>query len=181
MLGHATDGAFDAWAATRALSLRVEPDFLLLMPPDWTLAWASVCFPSRWSLRRKTQPPTARNPFARARIERGTGDEDRHVLCAHEFRRRLGPRELGTQRIGGSQPASNAAPFPCSRRTATAGENVCPGRRSTPAEAAHTGAMAFGIRVLSFRLTDIGSDTQVRAGLRTNSRPCRQKQPSTKV
>ncbi len=41
--------------ANLAASLAVEPDYLLMVQRDgvWRLAWASVCFPTRWSLMGK--------------------------------------------------------------------------------------------------------------------------------
>ena len=41
----------------RRLSLALEPDVLLVQPPDWSLVWANVCFPSRWSLEGKALRP----------------------------------------------------------------------------------------------------------------------------
>ena len=43
----------------RSLSLALVPDLLFVQPPDWSLVWASVCFPSRWSLEGKAGRPLA--------------------------------------------------------------------------------------------------------------------------
>lgn len=59
----ADDGGSDdevGWRVfNRALGLALEPDLLLVEPPDWSLVWANVCFPSRWSLDGKAGRPLA--------------------------------------------------------------------------------------------------------------------------
>ena len=46
-------------AFNQQLGLLLEPDLLLVQPPDWSLVWANVCFPSRWSLEGKLRRPLA--------------------------------------------------------------------------------------------------------------------------
>ena len=56
-LGLQPDGRETPQALCRRLSLELEPDLLFVQPPDWLLVWASVCFPSRWSLDDKARRP----------------------------------------------------------------------------------------------------------------------------
>jgi hypothetical protein len=51
--------ALDRKALSRAVTLALEPDWILVAPPDWTMTWASVCFPTRWSLAGKGLQPVA--------------------------------------------------------------------------------------------------------------------------
>ena len=165
MLGHAmNDGSFDTSAATRALSLRVEPDFLLLTPPDWTLAWASVCFPSRWSLDGKLGQPLheIHSRVPGLNVELGT-------KIATFFARLSSGEGWARANWGLSASADRnqhpRLPIPMLTAETTADETFVRVEDQHLIKLPRTGAMAFGIRVLSFRLSDIVNDRQVLAGL----------------
>ena len=59
LIGLSSGEAADECAYGRCLGLALEPDLLIVRPPEWSLVWASVCFPSRWSLEEKAGRPLA--------------------------------------------------------------------------------------------------------------------------
>lgn len=164
MLGHTMDNPFDSWTATRTLSLQVEPDFLLLIPPDWILAWASVCFPSRWSLEGKLHRPLHEIHFPVPGLNAELGNK----IAA--FFARLTPGEGWGRANWGLSASVNrnqhpSLPIPSLTTDTTTQETFVRVEDQHLLKLPRTGSIAFGIRVLSFRLSDVANDQQVLAGL----------------
>ncbi len=161
-------GAADAprWLdATRNLSLRVEPDFLLLLPPDWRLVWASVAFPSRWSLEGELHRPLHEIHAAVPGLNAELGRK------IDTFFARMSPGEGWGRANWGLNASASRNQHPClTLPTLTA--DTPPDETFVRVEDQHllklpgTGAMAFGIRVLSFRLSEVAHDEAVAAALR---------------
>ncbi len=169
MLGHAMDSPFDDWTVTRMVSLRTEPDFLLLLPPDWTLAWASVCSPSRWSLENKLHRPLheIHSVVPGLNAELGT-------KIATFFARLVPGEGWGRANWGLSASAKRNQhpdlPIPTLMSDATAEGLFIRVEDQHLLKLPRTGAVAFGIRVSSFRLSDIDGDERVLTGFQEKLR-----------
>ncbi len=148
-LGLQTDGRETPQAFCQRLSLALEPDLLIVQPPDWSLVWASVCFPSRWSLEDKARRPLTSIHKAVPGLNPDLGGK----IAA--FFARLPPGE-GWRRANWGLSAST-------RRNQHPAENIAPltaetalDRVAIRVEDQHllklpeSGAIAFGIRIASF-------------------------------
>ena len=151
-LGEDDEGARQAF--NRRLSLALEPDLLFVQPPDWTLVWASVCFPSRWSLDGKTRQPLAGIHEAVPGLNPALGSK------IATFFARLRPGE-GWRRANWGLSAS-------ARRNQHPDEAIPPLTAGTVAdqifiriEDQHllklpgSGAIAFGIRITNFAWSEV--------------------------
>lgn len=159
----------DPGSTQRQATLALEPDYILLAPPDWRVVWASVCFPTRWSLEGKAGQPLreihAVVPALNAEIGRKI----------EVFFDRLAPGEgwsranwgLSSNRERNQHPSLPYAPL-------TGGAPA--GLISVRVESQHllklteTGAIAFGIRILDFPLADVAERPGLLAGLREQLR-----------
>ena len=148
-LGLPTDNLETPVAFNRSLGLALEPDLLFVQPPDWSLTWANVCFPSRWSLEGKARRPLTWIHEAVPELNADLGGK------IAMFFARLPPGE-GWQRANWGLSAS-------SRRDQHPGETIpaltpeiSPDEIFIRVEDQHllklpeTGAIAFGIRIVSF-------------------------------
>lgn len=168
-LGHAdlaSDGGDDSdrAAATRELTLRIEPDFLLLTPPDWTLAWASVCFPSRWSLEGKLRRPL---PELHTPVPGLNAELGQKIAT---FFDRMVPGEGWTRANWGLSASAQRnqhprLPMPTLTAMTPPEETFVRIEDQHLVKLPQTGAVAFGIRIFSFRLSDVAHDPTVKAGL----------------
>ena len=163
------DAGPDRHARHRAATLALEPDWLLLAAPDWRLVWASVCFPTRWSLEGKAGLPLPDIHAAVPGLNRELGRK------IDVFFGRLPPGE-GWARANWGLSASvernqhPSRPFtPLSERTPDAAVFV-------RVESQHfcklpqTGAIAFGIRILNFPLVSVKARPNIAAGLKSQLR-----------
>jgi hypothetical protein len=164
ILGVAVDSGADERELNRQLSLAIEPDLLVVTPPDWMLAWASVCFPSRWTLEGKMGRPMVHiheevpglNPELEANIR--------------TFFARLAPGD-GWRRANWGLSASalrNQHPT-----------EALPGLDAeTPWESVFlrvedqhllklpkTGSIVFGLRIRSYRWEEVCADQRIRGNL----------------
>ena len=151
----------DVWRSfNRRLSLAVEPDLLFVQPPDWSLVWASVCFPSRWSLDGKTRRPLAEIHEAVPGLNPELGGK------IATFFARLLPGE-GWRRANWGLSAS-------ARRNQHPDEPVPPLTAGTAPDQIfiriedqhllklpQTGAIAFGIRIASFAWSEVAREPTV--------------------
>jgi len=155
--------------ATRTLSLRTEPDFLLLTPPDWTLVWASVCFPSRWSLEDKLRRPLHEIHAVVPGLNAELGSK-----IATFFARMVPGEGWGRANWGlSASPARNQHPqLPVPTLTAwtRAEETFVRIEDQHLLKLSRTGGIAFGIRVLNFRLSEVLRDPFVTASLQEKLR-----------
>ena len=159
----------DRQARHRAVTLALEPDWLLLAGPDWRLVWASVCFPTRWSLEGKAGRPLPDIHEAVPGLNRELGRK------IDVFFDRLSPGDGWTRANWGL--TANAArnqhpsrPFtPLSEGTPDAA--VCVRVESQDfCKLPQTGAIAFGIRILNFPLAGVRERPGIAAGLQTQLR-----------
>ena len=138
------DAGMERQARHHAMTLALEPDWLLLAAPDWRLVWASVCFPTRWSLAGKAGLPL---PDIHAAVPRLNQELGRKIDV---FFGRLPPGEGWTRANWACRRAWNATSIPPGRsRRSPSGR---PTRRwSVRVESQdfcklpQTGAIAFGI------------------------------------
>ena len=153
----------------RAVTLALEPDYLLMAPQPWRLAWASVCFPTRWSLKGKGGCPLAEihSPVP--------GLNDALGRKIDRFFDRLVPGEgwgranwgLSTNANANQHPRLPYTPLSCQTSLDTVFVRL---------ESQHllklpaTGAVAFGIRILHFALVEAARRTGIAAGLTTRLR-----------
>ena len=164
LLGH-PDVAGQPLDAVRALSLRIEPDFLLVLPPDWTLAWASVCFPSHWSLEGKLRPPLWE---IHAAVPGLNDDLGRKIATFFE---RMTPGEGWGRANWGLSASARRNQHPHLTLPSLAADTP-PEKNFLRVEDQHllklplTGALAFGIRIFSFQLSDVARDPSIAAALR---------------
>ena len=165
--GASTDG--ERHAAARELSLRIEPDYLLLLQPDWTLVFAGVCFPSHWTLEGKLHRRLHEIHSAVPGLNEGLG---RKIAL---FFDRMIPGE-GWRRANWGLSASSAGnQHPCVRIARLTADST-PDTTFLRVEDQHllklprTGAIAFGIRVSSFRLSDIAREPDIATALRQQLR-----------
>lgn len=136
------------------LGLALEPDLLIVQPPDWSLVWANVCAPSRWSLEGKAQRPLSWIHD----VVPGLNDELGSKIATFFSRLPVGE---GWRRANWGLSAScrkNQHPtesIPLLDSTST------PDRIYVRVEDQHllklpeTGAIAFGIRISSFAWSDM--------------------------
>ena len=170
LLGLPMDGADadgeEGWRAyNRRLGLALEPDLLFVQPPDWSLVWACVCFPSRWSLEGKTRRPLEAIHAAVPGLNPELGSK------IATFFARMVPGE-GWRRANWGLSASaqrNQHPDePVPPLTAT----TAPGQIFLRIEDQHllklpgTGAIAFGIRITSFAWSEVMQNPAVAVPLR---------------
>ena len=164
-----TEAERDGPARHRAVTLALEPDWLLLSAPDWRLVWASVCFPTRWSLVGKAGLPL---PDIHAAVPGLNGALGRQI---GGFFGRLPPGEGWARANWGltASPERNQHPSrptePLSGRTPAAAVSV-------RVESQHlyklpqTGAIAFGIRILHFPWAGVRERPRIAAGLQSQLR-----------
>ena len=164
-----TDAGLDPHARHRAVTLALEPDWLLLAAPDWRLVWASVCFPTRWSLAGKAGLPL---PDIHAAVPRLNGELGRKIDV---FFGRLPPGE-GWSRANWGLSASvernqhPTRPFtPLSEQTPDAAVSVRVESQDF-CKLPQTGAIAFGIRILNFPLAGVKDRPDIAAGLKSQLR-----------
>ena len=154
----------DQPASMRELTLRTEPDFLLLTPPGWTLAWASVCFPSRWSLEGKLHRPL---PEVHEPVPGLNAELGRKITT---FFDRMVPGEGWTRANWGLSASTHRnqhprLPLPPLTAKTPAEETFVRIEDQHLLKLSQTGAVAFGIRVFSFRLGEVIREPAVRAGI----------------
>ena len=138
----------------RVVTLALEPDYLLLAPAPWRLVWASVCFPTRWSLEGKAGHGLAE---IHAPVP-GLNEELSHRI--DRFFDRLRPGEGWRRANWGLSTNDHANQHPRLPYT--------PLSEQTPLDTVHvrvesqhllklpaTGAVAFGIRILHFPLAQV--------------------------
>ena len=153
-------------ARLRAVTLALEPDLLLLAPPRWELVWASVCFPTRWSLAGKLGRPLGEIhgavPGLNAALGRGI----------ETFFARLAPG-AGWERANWGLTASAARDqhpalaVPVMRPDSGLADVLLSIERQHFLKLPASGAVAFGIRVVRHRLDRAlaTAGPAVRAGL----------------
>ena len=159
----------DRSADNRAATLALEPDWLLLAAPDWRLAWASVCFPTRWSLAGKAGLPL---PDIHAAVPGLNHELGRKIDV---FFGRLPPGESWVRANWGLTASADRNQHPSRPFTPLSGgtpdaavfvrvesQNFC--------KLPQTGAMAFGIRILNFPLAAVKDRPSVAAGLKAQLR-----------
>ena len=154
----------EARAYNRRLSLALEPDLLFVQPPAWSLAWASVCFPSRWSLEGKLRHPLTGIHEAVPGLNPELGNK------ISTFFARLTPGE-GWRRANWGLSAS-----PCRNQHPTEAvpaltAGLDPSGVYVRIEDQHllklpkTGAIAFGIRIKSFAWTEVRQNDAISSSL----------------
>jgi hypothetical protein len=160
---------YDRAALNRLATTALEPDFLLLAPPDWKLVWASVCFPTRWSLAGKGLQPLG---VIHAIVPELNAEIGRKIDV---FFDRLAPGDGWTRAnwglcTGTERNQHPSRPYqPLSPATPLAGVSV-------RIESQHllklpaTGAIAFGIRVLHFPLVAVLARPDIAAALKERLR-----------
>jgi hypothetical protein len=165
----ATAAAVERGALNRAATLALEPDCILLADADWKLVWASVCFPTRWSLADKGLQPLS---GIHAIVPGLNAELGRKIDV---FFGRLEPGEgwgranwgLSTNAARNQHPSLPYSPL--SRQTLI--EEVY-----VRVESQHllklpaTGAIAFGIRILNFPLAAVADHPDINAGLKERLR-----------
>ena len=149
--------------------LALEPDWLLLADPDWRLVWASVCFPTRWSLVGKAGLPLPDIHGAVPGLNRELGRK------IDVFFDRLPPGE-GWARANWGLSASAARnqhpsrPFtPLSEGTPNAAVSVRV-ESQLFCKLPRTGAIVFGIRILHFPFEKLQHRLDIAAGLQAQLR-----------
>ena len=148
-----------------AMTLALEPDWLLLAAPDWRLVWASVCFPTRWSLAGKAGLPLPDIHAAVPGLNQELGRKIDVFFGPVAARGRLDQGQLGPVRKRGTQPASLPRPFtPLSERTPDAAVSIRVESQDF-CKLPQTGAIAFGIRILNFPLASVKARPAIAAGL----------------
>lgn len=151
-------------ATVDALSLAIEPDLLFVFPPDWTLGWASVCFPTRWTLEGKLHEPLGSIHAVIPALNEQLG---RQITT---FLDRLAPGD-GWRRanwgLSGSTRRDQHPRLPYSGLTneSSAEETYIRVEDQHFLKLPMTGAIAFGIRIASYRLSDVADRPDIRAGL----------------
>ncbi len=153
----------------RAATLALEPDFVLLAPEDWRLVWASVCFPTRWSLAGKARQPL---PHIHAIVPGLNEDLGRKIGV---FFAKLAPGDdwaranwgLSTSAERNQHPSLPYTPLSCQ----TPLESIYVRLESQHLQKLpRTGGIAFGIRILNFRLLEVCEHRAVVAGLKERLR-----------
>ena len=153
----------------RAIALALEPDVVLLSAPDACLTWASVCFPTRWSLEGKLGQPLTQIHSVVPRLNEELGRK------VGQFFARMKPGE-GWSRANWGLSASGALNQHPTRPHVELTAHTPPDAVFVRIEAQHlvrlpdTGAIAFGIRVVNFPLPAILADPDLAAGLRNQLR-----------
>ena len=153
----------------RAITLALEPDWLLLAPPDWRLVWASVCFPTRWSLVGKARLPL---PDIHGSVP-GLNEElarkidvffDRLTFTEGWARANWG---LSTSAERNQHPSLPYTPLTSQTPVKTVFvrlESQCFVKLPV------TGSVAFGIRILNFSLAEVMERPAIAAGLKEQLR-----------
>ena len=163
------DDGLETGRRHRELTLRLEPDWLLIGAPDWRVEWASVCFPTRWSLEGKAGLPVT----AIHAVVPGLNEQiGRHIQV---FFDRLMPGEgwgranwgLSTNDARNQHPSLPYAPL----TNQTPVEQVWLRVESQHfCKLPETVAVLFGIRILHFALPEVMAKTGSVAGLRERLR-----------
>ena len=149
--------------------LALEPDWLLLADPDWRLVWASVCFPTRWSLAGKAGLPL---PDIHAAVPGLNHELGRKIDV---FFGRLRPGESWARAnwglsASGERNQHPSRPFtPLCERTPDAVVSVRVESQDF-CKLPQTGAIAFGIRILNFPLPGVRDRPGIAAGLKSQLR-----------
>jgi hypothetical protein len=167
--GFSTDSGIPR-AGTQKLSLALEPDWMLLLGPDWRLVWASVCFPTRWSLEGKAGVPVQEIhggvPGLNAELGEKVGKFFARLVPGEGWKRANWGLSLGAE----LNQHPSRSPELISNRTPLDAIYL-------RVEAQHlqklpeSGAIVFGIRILHFALPAVcersGLGAQLCAQLRT--------------
>ena len=131
------------------LGLALEPDLLIVQPPDWSLVWANVCAPSRWSLEGKARRPLSWIHDAVPGLNNELGSK------VATFFSRL-PAGEGWRRANWGLSAScrrnqhPTEPIPALDSTSTPDQIFLRVEDQHLLKLPETGAIAFGIRIASF-------------------------------
>ena len=164
-----TDAGPERQARHRAATLALEPDWLLLAAPDWRLVWASVCFPTRWSLAGKAGLPL---PDIHAAVPGLNRELGRKIGV---FFGRLPPGESWVRANWGLSASVErnqhpSRPFtPLSERTPDSAVSVRVESQDF-CKLPQTGAIVFGIRILNFPLASVKDRPDIAAGLKSQLR-----------
>ncbi len=148
----------------RRLGLAVEPDLLFVQPPEWSLVWANVCFPSRWSLEGKMHRPLSWIHEAVPHLNADIGGK------IATFFARLAPGE-GWRRANWGLSASCARNQHSSEPVPMLTAETPPDQIFVRVEDQHllklpeTGAIAFGIRITSFAWCEVRQDAAIRSSI----------------
>lgn len=151
------------------LGLTLEPDLMLVQPPDWSLVWANVCFPSRWSLEGKLRRPLTwiHDPVPSLNAQLG------HKIAT--FFSRLAPGE-GWRRANWGLSVSAIRNQHPDEPIPTLGTATPPDQIFVRVEDQHllklpgTGAIAFGIRIANFAWIELMRRPEIAASLRKKLR-----------
>ena len=159
----------DQAGRVRALTLALEPDWLLLLAPDWRLASAGVCFPTRWSLEGKRLQPLPQIHGIVPDLQRQIGRQ------IDVFFQRVSPGEgwgranwgLSTTAQRNQHPSLPYEPIRDDTPLSTLyvrveSQNLC--------KLPNSDAMAFGIRILSFPLSEVMEHPEIVTGLKQQLR-----------
>ena len=159
----------DRLARCHEVTLALEPDWLLLSAPHWRLVWASVCFPTRWSLVGKAGLPL---PDIHAAVPGLNGELGRKI---NVFFDRLPPGDGWTRANWGLSASTERNQHP-SRPVEPLSERTPEAAVCVRVESQHlcklpqTGAIAFGIRILHFPLAGVKARPGIAAGLQSQLR-----------
>jgi hypothetical protein len=152
-----------------ALSLAIEPDWLILIPPDWRLAAAGVCFPTRWSLAGKALQTVEEIHGIVPRLNPSLGQQ------IGAFFARLTPGEGWTRSNWGLSSNGNLDQHPDAPYQALTSQMPL-AQVFIRVESQHllkmpqTGALVFGIRILNFPLEEAAHDPHLAAALKESLR-----------
>jgi hypothetical protein len=156
-------------ALNRLATTALEPDFLLLAPPDWKLVWASVCFPTRWSLAGKGLQPL---PAIHAVVPELNAEIGRKIDV---FFGRLAPGEGWTRANWGLGAGTARNQHPSRPDDPLSGSTPLQ-EVSLRLESQHllklpaTDAIAFGIRILHFPLVEVLAQPAIAPALKERLR-----------
>jgi hypothetical protein len=148
----------------RAATSALEPDFILLVPGAWTMVWASVCFPTRWSLAGKGLQPIA---GIHAIVPGLNAELGRKIDV---FFARLEPGDGWSRANWGLSTSAERNQHPLRPYVLLANDTPL-ARVYLRVESQHlfklpgTGAIAFGIRILNFPLEAVAKEPGFVAGL----------------
>ena len=166
---NATDPTLSRGSLNRAATLALEPDWMLLATPDWRLLWASVCFPTRWSLAGKGSRPLAEIHG----IVPGLNAELGRKIDV--FFGKLAPGDGWARANWGLSTSAERNQHPSRPYTALTDQTPM-GNVFVRVESQHllklpeSGAIAFGIRILNFPLAEVAECGQIVAGLKEQLR-----------
>ena len=153
----------------RAVTLACEPDLLLLRPPHWELVWASVCFPTRWSLVGKLHRPLREIHAAVPDLNATLGRQ------IDVFFARLAPGQSWQRANWGLAASAQRNQHP-SLPLPGIWPDVAPAdlflriERQQFFKLPVSSALAFGIRIAIYPLDAVLADAAIRCGLREKLR-----------